>query len=129
MRIIIAGGRTFTNYQLLKEKCFDILRDLTSKDTILNNKELFEIVSGTARGADQLGERFAKEFGFKVIRFPADWDTWGKSAGYRRNEAMAKYAKEDNGILIATWDGQSKGTKHMIDLANKYGLKVYVVNY
>lgn len=61
----------------------------------------------------------------------ANWDLYGKSAGYRRNEDMAKYAKEDTniGVLIAFWDRVSKGTKHMIDLANKYRLRVFVVNY
>jgi len=59
----------------------------------------------------------------------ADWDKYGKSAGYKRNEEMAIYSKEDNGVLIAFWDEVSKGTKHMIDLANKHGLKVFVVKY
>ena len=65
----------------------------------------------------------------KVKRFVPDWNTYGKSAGYRRNAEMAKYASEAYGVLFAFWDGQSRGTKHMIDLANKYGLEVHVVNY
>lgn len=52
-----------------------------------------------------------------------------KSAGYIRNKAMAEYAAQETGILFAFWDGQSKGTKHMIDLAYQYGLDVHVINY
>ena len=64
-------------------------------------------------------------------KFPANWDLYGKRAGYIRNEQMAKYAMSDNsyGVLIAFWDGKSRGIKHMIDLANKYGLEIHIVNY
>ena len=88
-----------------------------------------EIVCGKARGANTLGEKFAKNYGIKVKYFPADWNSLGKSAGYKRNKQMAEYAKEKNGVLIAFWDKKSKGTKHMIDLANSNGLKVFVYNY
>lgn len=88
-------------------------------------------MSGTARGADKLGELYAERVGVHIYRFPADWDTYGKSAGYRRNAEMAKFASGENnvGVLIAFWDGKSRGTKHMIDLAKRYGLKVHVVNF
>lgn len=82
-----------------------------------------EIVSGTARGADQLGEKFAKEKGCNLKQFPADWDAYGKSAGYRRNADMAKYAD----ACVVFWDGVSKGTKHMIDLAEKAELDLKIV--
>jgi hypothetical protein len=72
-----------------------------------------------------LGERYANEKGYRVKRFIPDWDGLGKKAGYLRNEQMAKYAD----ALIAFWDGNSKGTKHMIDLGNKYGLKVKIYLY
>ena len=90
-----------------------------------------EIISGTAKGADKLGEAFADKCHIKVKRFPADWITYGKSAGYIRNEQMAKYAMSDNsyGVLIAFWDGKSKGTMHMINLAKKHGLEVHIVKY
>ena len=133
MRIIIAGSRDFNDYHLLFTKCNQIFAQL-SKEGLLTgsiNQDIknMEIISGTARGADELGEIFAEEHDISVIKFPADWDTHGKSAGYRRNAEMALYAKEDNGILIAFWDGISKGTNHMIGLAKKHGLKVFVVNY
>ena len=68
-------------------------------------------------------KKYANERGYPIKQFPADWNKYGKSAGYKRNEEMAKYAD----ALIAFWDGKSKGTKHMIDLAKRYGLKVKVV--
>jgi len=115
MKVIIAGGRDFFDYARLCVYC----------DYILQDYDMVEIVSGAAGGADRLGERYAKEKRHKLKLFPAEWDTYGKSAGYKRNEEMAKYA---NG-LIAFWDGESKGTKHMIDIAKKHKLKVRVCNY
>lgn len=94
-------------------------------DFFLENKTDVEIVSGTARGADQLGERYAFEHGFPVKHFPADWDQHGKSAGYIRNAQMAEYA--DAAVIF--WDGMSRGSKHMIDLAKAKGLRVRVVKY
>ena len=125
LRIIIAGSRDFNDYELLKKSAIEII----TKKTML--PDLTRIVSGGARGADTLGERFANEMGLEISRFIPDWDGLGKRAGYVRNAEMAKFAVEDDndGMLIAFWDGQSRGTKHMIDLANKYGLEVHVVNY
>jgi len=115
MKVVIAGGRTFNDYELLKTKCDEILKDFND----------IEIVSGTAKGADRMGEQYAKEMGYGLKLFPADWNKYGKSAGYRRNEQMADYAD----MLIAFWDGESKGTKHMIDYSNKNKLNVQVVRY
>jgi len=115
MKVIIAGGRDFNDYDLLRKQC----------DHLLQNQVVVEIVSGTAKGADQLGERYAKEKEYKITRFPANWDEYGKSAGYIRNEEMAKYAD----ALIAFWDGKSKGTEHMINLAKQYNLKVKIYKY
>lgn len=117
MKIIIAGSRDFVNYPVLEEYCDKVIDSLGCSDII--------IVSGTAKGADKLGERYAQYKGFKIAQFPADWDKFGKSAGYKRNEQMALYSD----ALIAFWDGSSKGTKHMIDLAKKHNLKVFVYEY
>ena len=125
LRIIIAGSRDFNDYELLKKSAIEII----TKKTML--PDLTRIVSGGARGADTLGERFANEMGLEISRFIPDWDGLGKRAGYVRNAEMAKFAVEDDndGMLIAFWDGKSRGTKHMIDLAKRYGLEVHVVNY
>lgn len=114
MKVIIAGGRTFNDYEYLCKVC----------DHMLSQQTDIEIVSGTAGGADKLGERYAKERGYCIARFPADWSI-GKSAGYIRNKDMAMYGD----ALIAFWDNMSKGTKHMIDLAYEYDLKVKVALY
>ncbi len=125
LRVIIAGSRDFDDYALLKREALNILKYDNRP------KELVQIVSGGARGADRLGEQFAKEFGLEIEQFLADWDGLGKRAGYVRNADMAKFACENGnqGMLIAFWDGKSKGTKHMIDLAKKHGLEVHIVNF
>lgn len=115
MKLIIAGGRNFTDYKKLKQIC----------DHFLQNQTKIEIVSGTARGADRLGERYAKEKGYKLIKFPADWNKYGKAAGPKRNQQMANYAD----ALIAFWDEKSRGTKNMIELAKAVNLKIRVFKY
>ena len=115
MKLIVAGSRTFNNYDLLKE---EITKLIPFNDDL-------EIVSGTARGADRLGEKLAEEFNIKLIKFPANWDLHGRSAGYKRNQEMADYADS----CIVFWDGQSRGTKHMIDLAKRYNLNLKVIKY
>ena len=128
LRIIVAGSRGFKNYDLLRDTLMDYLDFMDDKD-VVDNPSQVKFISGTAKGADTLGEQFAYTYEYEVIRFPAAWDIYGKSAGYRRNAEMAKYASEAYGVLFAFWDGKSKGTKHMIDLAKRYGLEVHVVNF
>lgn len=99
---------------------------------LMENKDNFEnitIVSGTANGADKLGERFAEEHNINLVRMPTDWNTYGKRAGYLRNSDMASYASKGNGVLYAFWDGESKGTSHMIKLAKERGLEIKVILY
>jgi hypothetical protein len=136
LRIIIAGGRNFDDYQLLRKESLkaiaSIVKAATGQDK--TKKELITIVSGGANGADKLGEQFANEHGLKLRKFEANWGRYGRRAGYMRNVEMAEYAvdkekKEAYGALIAFWDGQSKGTKHMIDTAKKMGMDIHVVNY
>jgi len=115
IKVIIAGGRDFQDWDKLVEVCDRVFKDYST----------VEIVSGAANGADKLGERYANERGHQIKKFPADWDKYGKSAGYRRNAEMANYA----GALIAFWDGVSRGTSHMINLAKEKGLKILIINY
>ena len=120
-RIIVAGGRDFTDYALLSETLDVILKRYTLREV--------QIVSGCCRGADALGERYAREHGIPVVRFPADWQAYGKAAGPIRNRKMAEYASEGEGILVAFWDGKSRGTASMIRLAEKYGLQIKTITY
>ncbi len=110
MRTIIAGSRECND----KRELLSALEDCGWTPTV--------VISGAARGADRLGEVWAAEFDIPCERFPADWDAHGKAAGYRRNVQMADNAE----ALIALWDGASKGTKHMIDIAKHKGLRVHV---
>lgn len=117
-KVIIAGTRTFSDYDLLCRKCDEFLQKQTQTHSIV-------IVSGTARGADRLGERYAAEHGYSVERYPANWNVYGKAAGYIRNSDMANASD----ALICFWDGQSRGSGHMIDLARKKGLSVRIFKY
>lgn len=117
LKIIIAGGRDFNDYELLTK----VVNYMLSKQLPKN----IEIVSGGAKGADYLGERYAKDNNYKLTIFPADWNKHGKQAGFIRNEEMANYSD----CLIAFWDNESKGTKHMINLAIEKKLKLKIVKY
>lgn len=107
MRTIIAGSRGITDYAQL-EAAVDA-----------SGFHITEVVSGCARGADALGEEYARRRGIPIARYPAKWDEHGRAAGAIRNVARNADA------LIALWDGRSKGTAHMISVANRAGLKCY----
>lgn len=109
-RVIIAGSREYDDYHHLAKACDFLLKDVVAPR--------IEIVSGAARGADTLGERYAEERGHLLTRFPADWDTYGRSAGHIRNREMAEYAD----YLIAFPLGKSAGTRNMIQQARQLGL-------
>lgn len=110
MKTIIAGSRNIINLAILNEAVQRSAFDIT------------HVLSGGARGIDKLGEYWAKVRDVPLSIFPAEWKSKGKSAGMIRNIQMA----EEADALIAVWDGKSKGTQHMIDVAKKKGLMVYV---
>ena len=113
MKIIIAGGRDFNNYYIL-EKVLNSFKGLID-----------EVVSGDARGADELGARWATYNNIHVNHFPADWDYYGHAAGFIRNIEMADNAD----ALIAFWDGKSKRTGHMIKTMQMKKKPYRVFNY
>ena len=115
-KVIVAGSRTFSDFDLMCEKMDYFLQ--TVNDDI-------EIVSGLVPGADSLGTKYAKKRGYHVREFPARWNTFGKRAGYLRNIEMAEYAD----ACVVFWDGKSKGTKHMITTAKQYKMPVRIVRY
>lgn len=119
-RVIIAGTREFDNYSLLRKKIDNILSEKKKNPYIK-----IEVVSGTAKGADRLGEKWARENDIYVKQFPANWNKYGSSAGYRRNVDMVEYSD----ALIAFWNGRSKGTKHTIELATKKNILCRVIYY
>lgn len=118
MRLIVAGGRDFVNTQAM----ITVLMDLVERGKIDPNPEL---VCGMARGADILAFRLWKSANMQIHVFPAEWDTYGKSAGFRRNKEMGEFAD----AAVCFWDGESKGTKHMIDTMQRLNKPVYIVRY
>ncbi|MBR6510109.1 MAG: DUF2493 domain-containing protein [Clostridia bacterium] len=117
-RVVIAGCRDYENYKQAKEFIDICLSNVRKENEII-------IVSGGAKGADAIGERYAKENGFAVEKYPADWEKYGKSAGPIRNKQMA----EISDYVICFWDEKSKGTKSMIDYAKKLNkpIKIKIV--
>ena len=107
-KIVIAGCRNYNNYDEAKEYIDLYISKIRQKHNLV-------FISGGCRGADMLGERYATENGFKIERYPADWDTNGKKAGPMRNKQMA----ENCDFVICFWDRQSKGTKSMIEYARQ----------
>ena len=98
--VIIAGSRGFSDYDLLCEKC----------DKIFSRRKPTAILCGEAKGADSLGKRYAKEHRIPVQSFPAQWDQYGKAAGI-------------------FWDGESRGTENMLDIAANKGIPVRIIRY
>ncbi len=116
---LVVGSRTFTDYTLLKQKL----------DAILKNHQNITIVSGAARGADTLARKYASEKGYQMVEFPAEWDKYGKSAGYIRNEQMHQFiSKAKHRGVVAFWQNNSKGTEHNFELAKKYNNPLRIIN-
>jgi hypothetical protein len=112
--MIVAGGRDFNDFNYLEKVLIEI-------------GDLYEdiiIVSGNARGADKLAIEFAQKHDAMVEIYPADWSL-GKSAGYIRNQQMADISN----VLVAFWDGTSKGTKHMIATMQWAGKPTHIFKY
>jgi predicted Rossmann fold nucleotide-binding protein DprA/Smf involved in DNA uptake len=114
-RVVIAGCRDYDNYNEAKAYIDICLSNIRKRNEII-------IISGGAKGADSLGERYAEENGFKVEKYPADWERYGRSAGPRRNRQMA----EISDYVICFWDGESRGTRSMIESARKFGKPVKI---
>lgn len=114
MKLIIAGSRTIKKYFLIESFVNQIIEE--------NNFKITEVVSGACKGPDLLGENWAVKNGVPIKRFPANWESYGLSAGPIRNCKMVEYAD----ILIAFWDGKSHGTKHIIEYAIEKNLQVFV---
>ncbi len=116
-RVIIAGCRDYDNYAEAK-----LFIDLCLSNIRKENKIV--ILSGCANGADKIGERYAEENGFKVEKYPANWEKYGRRAGPIRNRLMAEKAD----YVICFWDKKSKGTKSMIDYAIKFNKPIKIYN-
>lgn len=116
MKLAVIGSRGFNDYALLSAILTEYYLECGT-DLV--------IISGGARGADSLAERWADEHDLKKSIYLADWDTHGKSAGHVRNRVMAKECDE----AVAFWDGVSKGSKGMIATVKKLNKTIVVVGY
>lgn len=112
MKVLVCGSRHFNRYP-------DVER-------VLSGYEISEVISGNARGADRLGERYALERGIPCRTFPADWDTFGKAAGPIRNAQMLREGKPD--LVVAFLAPDSRGTANMIARAKRAGVNTLVVD-
>lgn len=123
IKLIVAGSRDFDNEEL----AYKVLDTLTAHlvDISGDPHSEVQIVSGKATGADKIGEQYAQDHYLGIKEFPADWKKYGNAAGPIRNNEMASYAD----ALVCFWDGQSKGTKNMIKLAQDAGLSLFIYNY
>lgn len=145
VKLLIAGSRTFSDYDLLSLYVTSILSRIKS-DIPTVSREEFEIVAGGAKGADELAITFAKRKGYRYREFPADWESYGNQAGMIRNKEMAEYIyssfrrftdntpfqydEKDLGhrpYVLCFWDGKSRGTKNMIHLSLYYEFNLFVV--
>jgi predicted Rossmann-fold nucleotide-binding protein len=114
MRVIIAGSRDFDDYEFMKKELAEFAKECP----------ITEVVSGTADGADTLGEKYAEENGLPVTKFVPEWDKLGKIAGNIRNEKMAQNAD----ACIVFMKGFSQGSQNMADTARKYKLPTRVLS-
>jgi len=109
MKLAVTGSRNFKNYKVMKK--------------VLMKYKIEEIVSGGAKGADTLAERFADEHKIKKVIFKPDYAKYGKKAPLMRNRQIVDYVDR----MIAFWDGKSRGTKYTIDYARKNRKKINVI--
>ena len=114
MKLAIVGGRNFNNYDLFLEIVQGYLRD-----------SIDEIISGGAKGADSLAERFADYWGFPQPIFKPEWNKYGKSAGFIRNQLIV----DNCDMVLAFWDGESRGTADTIEKAKKAKRPTFIVYY
>lgn len=115
VRVAIVGSRNFNDTRLVA----------STMNSVLEKYRITEVVSGGARGADTLGEQWAKAHGIPTRVFLADWNRYGRSAGFRRNHDIIAGCD----MCVAFWDGQSRGTAHSISLARAARKRVLIIQF
>ena len=116
MRITIGGCRDYNNYEVFSEFVSECISKINSENIV--------ILSGHCSGVDEMAEKYAKEKGYELEIYPADWKKYGKAAGPKRNKEMVR----NSNAVIAFWDGKSRGTKNLIDLAKKKDIQIKIYN-
>jgi hypothetical protein len=121
MRVLVCGSRSWSDYKRIKEELAALHPGIGPDDTA----DLPVVIDGDARGADKLAHQAAVELGYGTATYPADWKTHGKRAGILRNAQMLAEGKPD--LVIAFWDGSSRGTLNMIEIAQEAGVPTRVI--
>ena len=131
-KVIVAGSRSFNDYEVLKENL----------DRLFTTPVI--VVSGCAKGADTLGEQWANSHGYEIEKHPADWKNldvpicrvkynqhgaYNAMAGHNRNMEMLESVKNnpDRGCVVAFWNKKSAGTKNMIEIAEAANIPVIII--
>lgn len=112
MRVLVCGSRHFTDKDLMED--------------VLKQYNITTIIEGEARGADTLAREYANESEILCEKYPADWEKYGKSAGFIRNTQMLKEGKPE--LVVAFLASDSRGTKNMIDQAKKAGVETIIID-
>lgn len=121
-RILVCGGRHFSDYALLEKTINGVIAE--------SGREDIEIVSGHCVGADRLGELYAEKHNASIKIFSAEWGKYGKRAGPMRNKQMIDYISGfENKIVIAFVSANTKGTRNTIALAKRANIRVIEKNY
>ena len=115
LKVIVAAGRDFQNYDLFSEKL----------NKLFANRDDVVIVPGMTGNADSLAAKYASEHQLRVSEFPPNLVKFQKPNGFRRNVEMARFAD----ACVCFWNGKSEGTKHMIDTAKRYNLNLRIIKY
>lgn len=110
----VVGGRDFNDYKLME----------TTLDGFIQSSVDYVIVSGGAKGADQLAEKYAEKKGYDMIIYTPKWSQ-GKMAGPLRNQKIVDKSDE----IVAFWDGKTPGTKSTIQIARKCEKPVHIIKY
>lgn len=115
IRLTIGGCRTFDNYEIFSKFVGECIESINHHDRII-------ILSGHCKGTDLMAEKYAAEKEYEIEIYPADWKKYGRSAGPKRNREMV----EKSDVVVAFWDSNSRGTKSLIEYANKKNVTVFI---
>jgi len=121
VNIAVIGSRNFDDYEFVENIVSAVIADLAEQ----TNSDKITIVSGGAKGTDLLAERFAKQHSFPMLIFRPDYKSFGKAAPIRRNREILEHSD----MVIAFWDGASKGTRYMIEQAEKLHITTKVISF
>lgn len=114
LRVLVCGSRSWTDFDTIYYRLSSLVRDYP--DVV--------IVEGGAKGADTIARQVAEDFQVDTEEYLPDWEKYKKQAGFKRNIQMLE-TKPD--LVLAFWDGKSKGTRHIITEAKERGIEVEVI--